>query len=176
MCMRTGDKAELIHDHILKLVPDCIVPSLPTTELHGCDTTSRPHGIGKVTVLKKYAALKNSTYIFMSPSSSKEAIEKAGEAPAGDIRVSNVTKPQLCAGEEVPGDGGDLCRDIQQRVSRKPRPRKPRPKTPDLENPDLENPDLENPDLENPDPYYNIKVYVERSEVNSRDFSKYHIY
>jgi len=33
MCMRTGDKAELIHDHILKLVPDCIVPSLPTTEL-----------------------------------------------------------------------------------------------------------------------------------------------
>ncbi|KAK3735834.1 hypothetical protein QZH41_007479 [Actinostola sp. cb2023] len=117
MCMRTGDKAELIHDHILKLVPDCIVPSLPTTELHcnlymvmakhvqkvcittlkkkldpslseallflhaisGCDTTSRPHGIGKVTVLKKYAALKNSTYIFMSPSSSKEAIEKAGE-------------------------------------------------------------------------------------------------
>ncbi|KAK3713858.1 hypothetical protein QZH41_001887 [Actinostola sp. cb2023] len=45
----------------------------------GCDTTSRPHGIGEVTVLKKHAALKNSTYIFMSPSSSKEAIEKAGE-------------------------------------------------------------------------------------------------
>ena len=45
----------------------------------GCDTTSRPYGIGKVTVLAKYAALKKATSIFMSPTSLKEDIEKAGE-------------------------------------------------------------------------------------------------
>ncbi len=44
-----------------------------------CDTTSRPYGIGKVTVLMKYAALQKSTYILMSPSSSEEDIKKAGE-------------------------------------------------------------------------------------------------
>lgn len=43
----------------------------------GCDTTSRSYGIGKVTVLTKYAALKKSTSVFLSPSSSKEDIEKA---------------------------------------------------------------------------------------------------
>jgi len=47
--------------------------------LSGCDTTSRPYGIGKVTVLTKYAALQKSTSIFMSPYSSKNDIEKAGE-------------------------------------------------------------------------------------------------
>jgi hypothetical protein len=47
--------------------------------LSGCDTTSRPYGIGKVTVLSKYAALKESISVFMSPSSLKEDIEKAGE-------------------------------------------------------------------------------------------------
>lgn len=44
----------------------------------GCDTTSRPYGIGKVTVLTKYAALKNSISVFMSPCSSKGEITKAG--------------------------------------------------------------------------------------------------
>ncbi|KAK3753792.1 hypothetical protein QZH41_006474 [Actinostola sp. cb2023] len=62
-----------------KLDPSLSEALLFLHAISGCDTTSRPHGIGKVTVLKKYAALKNSTYIFMSPSSSKEAIEKAGE-------------------------------------------------------------------------------------------------
>ena len=45
----------------------------------GCDTTSRPFGIGKVGVLKKYAALENSASTFMSPASSKSDIEKEGE-------------------------------------------------------------------------------------------------
>ena len=45
----------------------------------GCDTTSRPYGIGKVTVLTKYTALQKSASVFISPSSSKEEIEKAGE-------------------------------------------------------------------------------------------------
>lgn len=47
--------------------------------LSGCDTTSRPYGIGKVTVLSKYAELKRSASVFMSSSSSQEDIEKAGE-------------------------------------------------------------------------------------------------
>lgn len=45
----------------------------------GCDTTSRPYGIGKVTVLTKYTALNKSAAVFMSPSSSKQDIEQAGE-------------------------------------------------------------------------------------------------
>lgn len=45
----------------------------------GCDTTSRPFGIGKVGVPKKYAALENSASTFMSPTSSKSDIEKEGE-------------------------------------------------------------------------------------------------
>lgn len=44
----------------------------------GCDTTSRPFGIGKVGILKKYAALENSASTFMSPTSSKSDIEKEG--------------------------------------------------------------------------------------------------
>ena len=47
--------------------------------ISGCDTTSRPHGIGKVSVLKKYTALKTCACIFMSSSSSKKDVEKAGE-------------------------------------------------------------------------------------------------
>ena len=45
----------------------------------GCDTTSRPFGIGKVGILKKYAALENSASTFMSPTSSKSNDEKEGE-------------------------------------------------------------------------------------------------
>lgn len=47
--------------------------------LSGCDTTSRPFGLGKVTVLKKFALLKDSAKVFMDKSSSKGAVEKAGE-------------------------------------------------------------------------------------------------
>ena len=47
--------------------------------ISGCDTTSRLHGIGKATVLKKFSTLKDSCTEFMCASSSKAAISKAGE-------------------------------------------------------------------------------------------------
>ena len=47
--------------------------------ISGCDTTSRPHGIGKVGVLKKYAALAESAATFMASESSKVVLDKAGE-------------------------------------------------------------------------------------------------
>ena len=62
--------------------------------LSGCDTTSRPYGIGKATVLMKYAALKRSTSIFMSPSSSKKDIAKAGEE-ALLVIYGCITSPSL---------------------------------------------------------------------------------
>ncbi len=59
-----------------------------------CDSTSRPYGIGKATVLTKYAALKISTAVFMSPSSTKEAIELAG-AEALLVIYGSKTAPSL---------------------------------------------------------------------------------
>ena len=47
--------------------------------ISGCDTTSRPYGIGKVTVLSKYAALSRAADVFLSADSSKADIEKSGE-------------------------------------------------------------------------------------------------
>ena len=47
--------------------------------ISGCDTTSRPYGIGKATVLKKVSALRNAIDTFMSPSSFKKDVETAGE-------------------------------------------------------------------------------------------------
>ena len=46
--------------------------------ISGCDTTTRPHGIGKAVVLKKYVALAKSAATFMASDSSKVA-PKAGE-------------------------------------------------------------------------------------------------
>ena len=43
----------------------------------GCDTTSRSHWIGKVGVLKKYAALAESGATFLVRESLKVALEKA---------------------------------------------------------------------------------------------------
>ena len=45
----------------------------------GCDTTSRPFGIGKVGIIMKYTALENSISTFKSPTSSKSDMEKEGE-------------------------------------------------------------------------------------------------
>lgn len=47
--------------------------------ISGCNTTSRPYGIGKATVLKKVSALRNAIDTFMSPSSFKKDVETAGE-------------------------------------------------------------------------------------------------
>ena len=44
--------------------------------ISGYDRTSRPHGIGKVKVLKKYATLAESTAAFMARETSKVALEK----------------------------------------------------------------------------------------------------
>ncbi len=63
--------------------------------LSGCDTTSRPYGIGKVTILTKYTSLRKSTSVFMSPCSSKEDIEKAGEE-AMPVIYGCTTSPTLC--------------------------------------------------------------------------------
>ena len=70
--------------------------------ISGCDTTSRPHGIGKVGVLKNYAALEESAATFMASESSKVALEKAGErAPlimygsqAQDLKTARLQKFQ----------------------------------------------------------------------------------
>lgn len=63
----------------------------------GCDTTSQPFGIGKVCVLKKYAALENSASTFMSPTSSKSDIGKEVERALliMDARVHRVYHPHV---------------------------------------------------------------------------------
>ena len=55
--------------------------SLFLDALSGCDTTSRPHGIGKVGVMKQYiyAAVEESAATFMARESSKVAQKKAGK-------------------------------------------------------------------------------------------------
>ncbi len=63
--------------------------------ISGCDTTSKPYGIGKVTVLTKYASLKPYTSVFMATSSSRKDIEKAGEdAP---LVIYGSSSSSLCA-------------------------------------------------------------------------------
>ena len=47
--------------------------------ISGYDRTSRPHGIGKGKVLKKYATLAESTATFMARETSKVALEKAAK-------------------------------------------------------------------------------------------------
>ncbi len=83
--MHHADATEESHDMYMvtskqkkNLDPSLSEAFLFLHSISGCDTTSRPYGIGKVTVLLKYAALQKSTSIFMSPSSSKEDIKKAG--------------------------------------------------------------------------------------------------
>ncbi len=63
--------------------------------ISGCDTTSKPYGIGKVTVLTKYASLKPYTSVFMATSSSRKDIEKAGEDALRVIYGSSSSS--LCA-------------------------------------------------------------------------------
>ena len=59
--------------------------------ISGCDTTSRPYGIGKATVLKKVSALRNAIDTFMSPSSSKKDVETAGEKALLEIYGCQLT-------------------------------------------------------------------------------------
>ena len=46
--------------------------------LSGCDTTSRPYGIGKVSAMAKYKDLQESATVFITPEKSQEAVEAAG--------------------------------------------------------------------------------------------------
>ena len=78
LCMVTVKNTVCITTLKKELGPPLLKGLLFLHAISGCDTTSRPHGIRKVTVLKKNAALKNSITIFMSPCSSKEDIERAG--------------------------------------------------------------------------------------------------
>ena len=48
-----------------------------------CDTTSRPHGIGKVSALAKHANLKEFAKLFMLQNKSSREIEQAGEQALG---------------------------------------------------------------------------------------------
>ena len=57
--------------------------------LSGCDTTSRPYGIGKVTVLTKYTTLNTSGTVFISPSSSQQDIQQAREDAMLEIYNNN---------------------------------------------------------------------------------------
>ncbi|CAB4012765.1 Hypothetical predicted protein [Paramuricea clavata] len=82
----------------------------------GCDTTSRPHGIGKVGVLKKYAALAESAATFMASESSKVALETAAErallvmygSQVDDLKTARLqrfqTKVATCTTREASAD------------------------------------------------------------------------
>ncbi|KAL5011387.1 hypothetical protein ScPMuIL_009938 [Solemya velum] len=108
-----------------------LVPALPEA-LHflhavsGCDTTSRPYGIGKAAVLTKYAALTMPTAVFMSPSSTKEDIEEAGEeallviygcTTSPNLSSARVAKFQL---KVATSQGMCLQRNFHQRTMQLP--------------------------------------------------------
>ena len=63
--------------------------------ISGCDTTSRPYGIGKVTVLSMYAALSRAADMFLS---AKSDIVKLGEKALLVIRgcTSSLTLNDSC--------------------------------------------------------------------------------
>ena len=46
--------------------------------ISGCDTTSRPYGIGKTSAMNKYHELQEHAKIFMMPSKTHKEIEQAG--------------------------------------------------------------------------------------------------
>ena len=72
MCM--GTSREIISIQTLKNNLDhSLVRSLLFMHaISGCDTTSRPYGIGKVTVLSKYAALSRAADVFLSAKADKK--------------------------------------------------------------------------------------------------------
>ena len=46
--------------------------------ISGCDTTSRPYGIGKVSAMAKYKDLHESASVFITPDKGQESVESAG--------------------------------------------------------------------------------------------------
>ena len=53
--------------------------------MSGCDSTSRPYGIGKVSTMDKYQSIQRSARIFMMPNRMHKEIEKAGNEPLAII-------------------------------------------------------------------------------------------
>ena len=70
--------------------------------ISSCDTTSEPHGIRKVGVLKKYAALAESAATFMANESSNVAQKQAREkallimygSQVDDLKTARLQKVQ----------------------------------------------------------------------------------
>ncbi len=71
---------KLIDISVLKdsVSPDLSHSLLFIHALSGCDTTSRPYGIGKTSAMGKYADLQEASKLFMLANSKHEDIEKAG--------------------------------------------------------------------------------------------------
>ena len=46
--------------------------------ISGCDTTSRPYGIGKVSAMAKYKDLRESASVLITPDKGQESVEAAG--------------------------------------------------------------------------------------------------
>ena len=81
--MQTSSK--LISVYALKQnLDDSLISSLLFIHsLTGCDTTSRPHGIGKVSALAKHANLKVFAKMFMLQNKTSREIEQAGKQALG---------------------------------------------------------------------------------------------
>ncbi len=79
MYMQTATK--LINLHVMQdtIGHDLAYSLLFIHSLSGCDTTSRPYGIGKVQALEKYKLLVEHAKVFMAPDQSYAEIEKAGQ-------------------------------------------------------------------------------------------------
>ena len=55
--------------------------------MSGCDTTSRPYGIGKVSTMGKYKELKDFSEVFMKPGQNQKDIEKSGNQPSTVLQL-----------------------------------------------------------------------------------------
>ena len=98
--MVTGKQTICITELKKNLDPVLVESLLFLHAISGCDTTSRPYGIGKSTVLTKYNTLQHSATTFMSPLSSKQDIEKAGEE-ALLVKYGCTSSPNLNAARVV---------------------------------------------------------------------------
>ena len=79
MFMITSQKNINITELRRGLDPVLIDSILFIHSISGCDTTSRPYGIGKATAIKYSSQLSLSATVFNSPESTKEDIRQAGE-------------------------------------------------------------------------------------------------
>ena len=96
MYMVTAKQTICITDLKKNLDPALTSALLFLHAISGCDTTSRPHGIGKVTVLAKYQALAQCASTFMLPTATKSAIVEAGD-DALLVMYDCTTSPNLTA-------------------------------------------------------------------------------